>query len=278
MPPVTKWLLISNLVIFLIDASQRGPNEMYGPINAWGCFNVAGSVFGGRIWEFVTFQFLHATFGHVLFNCIGIYFFAPFVERWWGSRKFFMYYLLSGVGGGLFYTLLLQIGLLPASHPAYSNLVGASAGLFGVLFAIYRLAPASRIQLLIPPVEMSMKTMAIVLGSIAVLTIVGGLLFPDVRLFWNSGGEAGHLGGAIMGWVLMTWPWLLGKGKRPGSNIVRPKEFRRRMEPKLKPRSRIDPTEATEVDRILDKVSAQGFGSLTDEEKATLEQASRDDG
>lgn len=274
LPPVTKWLLIVNFAIFFLDLLQRGRGDYAGPINEFGSFSVAGAILGGRIWEFLTFQFCHATLGHVFFNSLGLFFFGPFVENWWGGRRFLRYYLLCGVGGALFYTLLLSVGLLPASSLA-SPLVGASAGLFGVLFTVYVIAPAARVRLLIPPVEMSMRTLALVLAGISVAVILGGLLMPEARLFWNSGGEAGHLGGAIVGLILMKNPWLLGRGVRPGRKIIRPKAFRPKTKPKLRPRSTVDPTAASEIDRILDKVSAEGFGSLTEAERRTLQEAGR---
>lgn len=270
LPPVTKWILILNVGIFFIDAMLTRRGDLWGPIGAWGCFNVAGSVFGGRVWEFITFQFLHGSFVHLLFNSLGIFFIAPFVEQWWGSRRFLAFYLLCGVAGAMFYTLLAIINLLPGTDPYLSNLVGASAGLFGLLVGVYVIAPAVRVHLLFPPIELSMKQLVLALVSIAVVVIVGGLFFPRFPLFWNSGGEAGHLGGAIMGFVLMKYPGLLGRGR---SNIVRPKQFRRRGEPKIRPRTEIDLEQTDEVDRILDKISQHGFDSLTREERDLLAKA-----
>ncbi|RYD27140.1 MAG: rhomboid family intramembrane serine protease, partial [Verrucomicrobiaceae bacterium] len=100
MPPVTKWLLIINVVVFLADVMSGGYLTYYGT------FAVRTGLFGGHVWEFITFQFLHGSVGHILFNSIALYFFGPLMERWWGNWKFLAFYLLSGVGGALLYSLL----------------------------------------------------------------------------------------------------------------------------------------------------------------------------
>ena len=281
MPVVTRWLLILNVGIFVLDLWNRPPGMApgvlsWGPLNRWGCFTFDTAVLGGRVWEFITFQFLHDSVGHVLFNSIGILVFAPFVERWWGTRRFLAYYLLCGAAGGLFYSLLLVIGLLPNSDFG-TPLVGASAGVFGLIFAVYRLAPAVTVQLLFPPVTLTMKQLALALAGFAVLVIAGGLTFPHARFFWNSGGEAGHLGGALMGLLLMTRPGILGKPGRRQGKVIYDARFvhRRRMPSKLRPRTEVDLAAETEIDRILQKISDEGLDSLTAAERAILEKASR---
>ena len=59
---------------------------------------------------------------------------------------------------------------------------------------------------------------------------------------WNAGGEAGHLGGAVAGFLLMKFPGLLRwpfGGRRQGVDIIRPKAFRRGGEAKIRPRSKV---------------------------------------
>ena len=67
---------------------------------------------------------------------------------------------------------------------------------------------------------MTIRTAALVVIGIAVAMIVGDILFGGV-IFQNSGGEAGHLGGAILGFVLMRFPRLLGG--EPGVEVIGPK-------------------------------------------------------
>lgn len=255
--PVVKWLLIINLGIYFLDLS------LGHPLRNFGAFAIQSAVFGGRIWEFLTFQFLHASVGHVLFNCIGIFFFGPWLERWWGAQKFLIYYLLCGVGGAVFFTLLVFLGLLPGDG-MQTPLVGASAGIYGILIGVAVLAPNLRVALFFPPIELSMRQLAI-----ALLVISAGSIL--LKFGGNEGGEAGHLGGAIFGFILMRYPQLLGG--EPGVEIIRPKIFTSQP-PKLRPRSEIEKTQDTAVDAILDKISSQGFQSLTQQERDFLQRVS----
>ena len=274
--PVAKWLLIANLAIFLIDFFSRpGPiDPAFGFINTPLCFSIKSAFLEGRVWELITFQFLHANPWHVIANCIGLYIFGPWAERWWGSRRFLIFYLLCGVAGALFFSLLTIVGVLPG-RDLMSTLVGASAGIYGILLSIAVIDPKERVRLLFPPVELTMRKLALIVMGIAVFVIlidnvVGG------RPSLNSGGEAGHLGGAILGYLLTRFPRLLKKENGREEKIIRPKEFRqRRPAGKLRPRTSVDIATASDVDRILDKINREGIQSLTDQEREILHQASK---
>lgn len=271
LPIVTKCLLIANIAIFVVDYFTR-PGQLhpdFGVINTPLAFSI-GSAFGeGRLWELVTFQFLHGSIAHILFNSIGLYFFGPWVERWWGTGRFIAYYLLCGVAGALFFTLLTLVGLLPAE---YAALVGASAGIYGLVVGTAIISPNAMVSLLIPPVTLSMRTFAWAVIGIAVV-VIAGVNLTNASIFDNAGGEAGHLGGAILGFVLMRFPFLLGK--TANSKVIRPKEFRRKSAPKLRPRSEVDVATSSEVDRILDKINREGIRSLTEREHEILQKASK---
>jgi len=261
--PMVKWLLIINISIYLLDTLLKG-DLPDGPIRRFGAFSIQSAIFEGRIWEFVTFQFIHGFIGHVLFNCIGLFFFGPLMERWWGPTKFILFYLLCGAGGALFFTLLATLGILQNSD-SQGGLVGASAGFYGILVGVAVCAPNLRVSLLFPPVELSMRQLAI--GILGISVVMIALPFGI-----NQGGEAGHLGGAIFGFLLMRFPqWLGGTGE---VEIIRPRAFSKRHEPKIRPRSEVLKSESDELDRILDKISAKGFQSLTEAERATLQKVS----
>lgn len=253
--PVVKWLLIANLGIYFLDLF------LGNPLRNFGAFAIQSAVFELRVWEFVTFQFLHGSLGHVFFNCMGIFFFGPFLERWWGAKKFLIYYLLCGVAGAAFFTLLVFVGLLGDS--LQTPLVGASAGIYGILIGVAVIAPNLRVALLFPPIELSMRQLAI-----ALMAISGGAIL--LKIGGNEGGEAGHLGGAILGYFLMRHPQLLGRG----GDIIRPRRSAPPPLPKLRPRSALEMEQDSAVDVILDKISREGFHSLTAEEREFLQKAS----
>src|SRR4030095_9612878 len=85
----------------------------------------------GRVWQLVTFQFLHSAPWpwHVLFNCLGLYFFGRSVESMIGAKKFLVLYLISGVMGGLLQVLTTTVLPKHADLPV----VGASAGVSGII-------------------------------------------------------------------------------------------------------------------------------------------------
>ena len=237
------------------------PAMKYPPILYFGAFTIETGLHEFRLWEFFTFQFLHGGFLHILFNSFGLFFFGPWMERHLGSRRFIIYYLLCGAAGAGFYTLLSYLGVIPLN--IIQPLVGASAGIYGIFIGVAIIAPNLRVQLIFPPIPMSMRTLAIVLMVIATGVIILNL--------GNAGGEAGHLGGAILGFLMMRFlPWFR-RDHSFGSH--RPRRPKRRYESKLSPRSETSLSVDSEVDAILDKVSAEGFQSLTEEEKTILRKA-----
>lgn len=263
MPPVTKTLLIANLTIYFADIlffNKAIANFFY--------FSIESAFAQFRLWELLSFQFLHGSVAHVAFNSIALYFFGPLLERELGSRRYLAFYLLCGIAGALLFTALTLLQILPNS--VTDGLVGASAGIYGILIAIAVIAPNLQVSLLIPPVTLRMRTLALIILGIAVAVIV-------FSLGSNEGGEAGHLGGAILGWFLIRHPRLLAwaDGRRPRVDITRPKAFRQRSESKLRPRSEIDLARQSRVDELLDKISRDGFQSLSEAEREFLRQASK---
>mgnify|MGYP006273910059 CR=1 FL=1 len=276
---ITTWLLGINAVVFLIDAVLQGALRAGGfTLSAWGDLTLAEGVYGFQIWRLFTFQFLHGNLLHILFNCIALYFFGPLVEQWWGSRRFLAFYLLCGVIAGIAYVLI--VATIPSivfpewfvtsgehlTHP----LVGASGGIFGILVATALLFPKLKVMLLIPPVPMTMRTMALIFLGIAVFSVlVGGR---------NAGGQLAHLGGAAMGYFLVRYPGLVGWADRVGGGggrrngglgglVERAKQAQQQRDEQKRA------NEDQEVDRILDKVREHGLQSLSGAERRTLQRA-----
>ncbi len=261
--PVVKWLLIANAGIFFLDLMF-----LDHAFRDWGEFTVASGLLGGRFWELVTFQFLHANLGHLLLNSIPLYFFGPWMERWWGSARFAAFYLTCGLAGALTCVGMMVIGWLNFS--ADTALVGASAGIYGILIGVACIAPALQVRLLIPPITLTMRQLAI-----AILVLAA--FFVTFRVGGNVGGEAAHLGGAIAGFFLVRHPsvlqWFHGGVRMPPPRRGSVGGARATREQKIRPRTRVRLACDDEVDRILDKISQDGFQSLTEEERETLRKA-----
>ncbi|MEN8679906.1 MAG: rhomboid family intramembrane serine protease [Akkermansiaceae bacterium] len=269
--PVSKWLLIINVGILFIQILLTGPGQRLqeSAFYRLGSFSIEEGIYGFQIWRLITFQFLHAGFGHLLANCLGLFFFGPFIERWMTSRAYLVFYLLCGVAGALFYTLLFFLpGFFDGYTPAV-QMVGASAGLFGILAAFYFVAPDARI-LLFFVIPLKMRTFAI-----------GYLIIESLAVIFNwhnAGGSAGHLGGAIFGFAVLKLPPLkefVIKLSQIGSG-TQTKGPRRTRDATVVRESKRSPLELTrEVDRILDKISEQGIQSLTKKERDILDKARR---
>jgi membrane associated rhomboid family serine protease len=266
---VVTWLIIINVVIALLDGILTGSTRgsAFSP-SEWGYYSVEKAIYHGQVWRLVTCQFIHAGFFHLFFNMLSLFYFGPIMENWWGSRRFLAFYLLCGVGAALVYTALSFIpGLIhPVEVAPFADrigLVGASGCIFGVLIGAARVAPTQTIMLLFPPIPMQLRTMAMVFLGIAVVSVIAGSM--------NAGGEAAHLGGAVVGFLFMKYPGLLGFADRFSGSVGRWKQGRLRAVAE-KERQQAAKDDA-EVDRILVKVKEHGLHSLTDKEKKTLQRA-----
>lgn len=212
-PYATLTLIVLNVVIYiLVDWAmwrRQWPAVDLLPLSKEGLSR-------GYWWQLFTFQFLHAPLSqplslkalmsfdwpwHLILNCWGIFVFGPPVEHTLGRRNFVSLYLASGVAGGL-----LQILASVLSHRFTGPVVGASAGLFGLIAAFTTLFPDVRLTVLlflVIPVRMSANSML----TIAVVITVAGLVIAGIKpdLTINRVAHAAHLGGLIAGLVFLRW-------------------------------------------------------------------------
>jgi membrane associated rhomboid family serine protease len=225
---VTMWLIVINFAVALIDSILvRWLGRYYvvqlpwgsipfAPLNFWGHFSVAYAIWAGQVWRFITFQFLHAGLGHLLVNMLMLYFFGPLVEAYLGRRRFLAFYLICGIAGPVGYMVLWAAsatGMTNLIQTAYVPLVGASAGLFGILIAAAHIAPDATV-LIYGIFPMKLRAMAWVMLLIAVYTV-----FTSGH---NAGGEAAHLGGAVIGWLLIrNVQWLNVFARGGGRRVLR---------------------------------------------------------
>jgi membrane associated rhomboid family serine protease len=208
---VTTWLIVLNVAVFVIDQFLAGSGVryvldvveggrprrlMFPPLEGWGHFSAGTALLKFQVWRFVSFQFLHANLLHLLFNMIALYFFGPLIEMYLGSRtRYLAFYLLCGVGGAVAYLALWGFGVLGGGP--WVPLVGASAGIFGILIAAAQVAPHATV-LIYGILPMRLRTMAWFLLAMSVYVI-----FTNGR---NAGGEAAHFGGAAVGFLLLRYP------------------------------------------------------------------------
>lgn len=258
---LNTWIIVINVAVFAIDR-LIGPRLGYYPLAEWGYFSVDTAIHHMQLWRFVTFQFLHANFEHIFFNMLGLYFFGPYVERYLGSTRYLALYLISGVMGPIAYMALWASGLLITN--AVVPLIGASAGVYGVVIALTTLAPNARAILLLFPVPLKLSTLA--------WFFIGYAVYRVLTHGPNAGGEAAHLGGMAAGWYLIKNVGLLNLlvgrryngAPRGGGRGGEGRGVRR-------PEAKMD----QEVDRILDKVHREGLNSLTPRERQVLSEQSR---
>lgn len=268
---ITVWILIINVAVFLVQSIFRFyvgvPLEPYFALSRDGLMR-------GYLWQLITFQFMHGGIFHLLINCLMIYMFGRSVESTLGRSSYLRFYLLSGVAGGLF-----QIvgGWLLPGNIGTGWVVGASAGLFGLVAAFATLHPEQPLSLLVAfilPVTMRAKYLLYIFGGIAVL----GIAFPGDNI-----AHAAHLGGLVFGVVYVKWrfhnsfSWFSRMRLAVPRPLVRATMGRRgpwrgQSDADL---NNMESEEfiSREVDPILDKISAQGIHSLTARERQILEAA-----
>jgi membrane associated rhomboid family serine protease len=186
MPPVTQWLLIANVAIYVLESS--------------GMFNAAGFAlwppggFESRFapWQLVTYSFLHGGLTHIFFNMLALYMFGGEIERLFGSRFYAMYYFACVVAAAILHLVITAwMGAAPVP------MVGASGGIYGLLLAFGIYFPHRRVMLLFPPIPLPARVF--VFGFAALELLLG--------ITQTAAGVAhfAHLGGMLGGWLMILY-------------------------------------------------------------------------
>lgn len=283
-PPVIKYLLIINIGVFLIQ--MIFDNLSFNGVPGWYILNryfalnpitgidQAGMPYNFKIWQFLTYQFMHGDFTHILFNMFMLWMFGMELENIMGSQKFLTYYLLCGFGAGLF-----QIFLSPLFSDYLAPTIGASGAVFGVMIAFAMFFPDRYIFLyfLIP-----IKAKYL----IAFLVLIEFLSVNEPTLV----AHLAHIGGAITGFIFIMMDRRYNfRFENIFSSLHKPKVYKSSSRFR-KPSFSKDIEEAEfydinskkeeeitqeEIDRILDKISQSGYQNLTEREKRILFEASK---
>jgi membrane associated rhomboid family serine protease len=229
-------LIVVNIAAYVIEYFFHFPLSAFCALQAnwWTTFSV---------WQLITYQFIHQSFWHLFSNMLGLYFLGPETERALGTNRFFALYFLSGVLGGLGWSLLSP----------YGACVGASGAIFGILGAYAALYPNRELILIFFPfIPIKAWFFVLLLGAYEFMHTLAG---PGGHI-----ANSAHLGGGIAGYIYATI-------------IARPDvlhKIKERFRPKEKPSvSRV------EIDRILDKASQHGMHALTRHERDLLKRAGR---
>jgi membrane associated rhomboid family serine protease len=257
---VVKRLLIANAVVFVgtllvgqrfaVDWFAFQPTRIF--IRPWGVF---------------TYMFIHGGFWHVALNMLVLFFFGPPLESRWGGREFFKFYVICGLGG-----VALSYFFLPTA------IIGASAAIYGVMLAFAMNWPDAPIYIWgIFPVKAKWLV----------------AFFFAMSLFYSLEPSAGggvahlaHLGGLATGFIYLKSGTWRGKAVRQASRTVRMRRLaivpREEREADHHGQSRDERRQHDEekalydrVDKVLDKISAHGMGSLTPEELKLLDEVSK---
>jgi membrane associated rhomboid family serine protease len=196
-PPAIKRICIACVAVFLL---QQLSALLFGDAGVkfwiqWFGLVPYAAVFGFRIWQPFTYIFLHGGILHILFNLLYLCMFGADLERAWGSRKFYTYFLVCGVGAGV---VNIVVKLLLDPHGRGTALVptiGASGAIYGVLLAVAVIMPHRQVWVFPLPVTVSMRVFVIVMGAIE--------FFGTIGAGGDNVSHVCHLGGMLVGYIYL---------------------------------------------------------------------------
>ncbi len=308
MPPAVKYLLLANVICYVL--SLMAPHVQYGGysesmLNAlFGLFYVGSVNFAP--YQFVTYMFLHGGFSHLFFNMFALWMFGRVMEQVWGTKRFLLYYFVCGIGAGI----VQEIGQLAGLIPTYAMTIGASGAVYGMLLAFGMTFPNER--LFIIPIPFPIKAKYFVMfyalveiiegfsarDGVAHFAHLGGMLFGLLLiLYWRkqikrkaafNGRDFWSATGSYSYESTTTYDNRSGYDKGSGEGFFDKikKLFGGKKKPKMTIHYGTDHNadhayneqkqrDNAAIDRILEKIRKSGYGSLTNEEKNMLFDASK---
>jgi membrane associated rhomboid family serine protease len=198
MTPAVKILIVVNVAAFLLTLIVPELTLRLG-------LRPVDTLEGLRVWQPLTYMFLHGGLSHLLFNMLSLWMFGVELERMWGTAFFTRYYLICGMGAA---ATTLFLSFLPGAFGAslYVSLtVGASGAIFGILMA-YAVYYPNREILMYFLFPVPVKYFVIIIGAISLLSAMGG---PGDGI-----AHATHLGGLVVGYL-----YLKGRRVRLGAEV-----------------------------------------------------------
>jgi len=150
-------------------------------------------VHGLRIWQVVTYLFLHGGVLHLVFNMFALWMFGRDLESVWGLKRFLQFYFLTGIGAGLCVLLVNVAPELWGHPPGMGVTIGASGAIYGILMANALLFPERPVWLFPLPIQISMRMFVLLFGAIEFFTSLEGAS--------NGISHIAHLGGLLVGYL-----------------------------------------------------------------------------
>lgn len=228
LPPVVKNLIIINILMLVITWTAQSVLG-YDLTSVLGLYFPKSEMF--RPFQILTHMFMHAGIWHLFFNMFALYMFGGILENVWGPKRFFIYYMVCGLGAALVHESVIaiqyykvintispdQLQLVLADGAAVLNegkqyadvtmknlqmimnvpTVGASGAIFGVLLAFGVLFPNTQLMLLFPPIPIKAKYFVLGYGAIE--------LYMAVTQPGSNIAHAAHLGGMLFGYILIRY-------------------------------------------------------------------------
>ena len=262
LPKAVKTLLLANIAGFLLFQIVGGQFvEIFGLIPR----QVTGSLW---LWQPITYLFIHGGLLHLLINLWILWMFGVPVEAQWGSREFYKFYFLCGLGAAATQILVAPHSDIPV--------IGASGAIYGLLVAFAMLYPEAVIY---------------VYFFFPLKAAHAAVLFGLLEFYFSMNSPGGriahfaHLGGMATGYAYLRWWWIAKIKIRALWQTIEESTplggifsgARPRRAPPRRPEAPRPPEEPEmeDIDKILDKILASGLNSLTDKEREIMERYSR---
>ncbi|HMM46227.1 MAG TPA: rhomboid family intramembrane serine protease [Candidatus Macondimonas sp.] len=197
---MVRTLIAINLIVYAL----QGMDPVYwishfalwpvgsGPIETGAGWAMAPEF---RPWQLVSYGFLHGNLSHLALNLFALWMFGSTVERFWGTARFTVYYLVCLIGAALIQMMAMAMHLQGGGQPFPT--LGASGAVFGLLLAFGMMFPNQRILLLFPPIPIKAKWLVIGYGALELFFGLAGIA-TNIAHF-------AHLGGMLFGFLLIQF-------------------------------------------------------------------------
>ena len=194
-PPAIKRIVIACAVVFALQEISQLLFGLPGK-NFWlewfGLVPYA-VLHGLRIWQPFTYLFLHGGLLHLFLNMLYLCMFGADLERAWGTKRFYTYYFLCGIGAGIINVVVKTILDPRGLGSSWVPTIGASGAIYGILLAVAVIMPHRQVWIFPLPVTVSMRIFVIAMGGLEFFLTIGA-----------SGDNVSHichLGGMLVGYI-----------------------------------------------------------------------------